>query len=465
METTLSATDPSGTENTAMPTTLPQPVTRTERVQTIDLIRGFALLGILLMNIFFFGLPYMYQATLLTLPPESTDFRTNMVVSTIFEGTMRALFSMLFGAGVLLFLAKKEVPDSPYTVADFYYRRVLWLVVFGLFNAFILLWPGDILYAYGLCGLFLFPFRQLRPTGLVIAAFVCIAVLFGKDVMKALETKANREGYLKAVQLEKQKKTLTDEQKQAKEAWQATEKRTKPDKKQEDEFIKKMRSDYGTIFLTLQPFNVKFESTEFYQSLFWDALAMMFLGMALFKLGFFSNQFSTRTYALTLLAGYGLGLTLGYLAFLDAVAWHQNPGKVVDSGSFSFQALYQIRRALTAVGHASLLLLVYRSGVVPWLMKALANVGQMAFTNYLMQSIICTLIFYGYGLGYYGRLAYHQLFYVVAGVWLFQILFSAVWLQYFRFGPFEWLWRSLTYWKRQPMRLRPAQTSLPEAAA
>ena len=89
---------------------------------------------------------------------------------------------------------------------------------------------------------------------------------------------------------------------------------------------------------------------------------------------------------------------------------------------------------------------------MPWLMKGLANVGQLAFTNYLVQSIICTLFFYGYGLGYYNRLSLYQLYFVVGAVWVFQIIFSVIWLRYYRFGPFEWLWRSLTYWKMQPMK-------------
>jgi uncharacterized protein len=99
-------------------------------------------------------------------------------------------------------------------------------------------------------------------------------------------------------------------------------------------------------------------------------------------------------------------------------------------------------------------MLVYRSKVVPWLMKGLANVGQMAFTNYLMQSILCTLFFYGYGLDYYNKFRVHQVYYVVFSVWVLQLIYSSIWLRYFRFGPFEWLWRSLTYGKPQPMRLR-----------
>jgi len=98
-------------------------------------------------------------------------------------------------------------------------------------------------------------------------------------------------------------------------------------------------------------------------------------------------------------------------------------------------------------------MLLYRSGWVNWLMKAFANVGQMAFTNYLMQSIICTWFFFGYGFDFYNKLRFYQLYYVVLGVWVFQIIFSSIWLRYFRFGPFEWVWRSLTYWEKQSMRL------------
>ncbi|WP_229311180.1 DUF418 domain-containing protein [Larkinella soli] len=430
-----------------------RPVSKADRIQTVDLIRGFALLGILMMNIPFFGLSTAAMPRIYTAPEGSADFQTNLVVSVVFEGTMRALFSMLFGAGMLLFSAKKDLQIDGYGLADFYYRRLFWLIAFGVINAYVLLWPGDILYTYGICGLFLFPFRKLKPRAYLIAAFLCAAVVFTKGAFHAMETKEKREKYLNAVRLEKQQKKLTDEQKKSKEAWLDLEKRVKYDKKKEEEHNRKMHEGYGTIFSKYLPLNATLESTKFYQNFVWDALAMMFLGMALFKWGFFSNKLPTRTYVITLLAGYGIGLTLGWLGFWDMVAWFRNPGRVLDADAFPFRALYDLRRAASAIGHASLLLLIYRSGVVPWGMKALANVGQMAFTNYLMQSIICSLFFYGYGLGYFGRLAFYELYLVVAAVWVFQIIFSAVWLRFFRFGPFEWLWRSLTYWKRQPMRL------------
>ena len=152
-----------------------------------------------------------------------------------------------------------------------------------------------------------------------------------------------------------------------------------------------------------------------------------------------------------LMIGYGIGIPIGWIMFNAPFTVSWNLGAFVDAYRVSHDILYDFKRVFLSLGHASLIMLVFRSRIIPWLMKGLANVGQMAFTNYLMQTIICTLFFYGYGLGYYNQLKFHQLYFVVAAVWVFQIIFSAIWLRYYRFGPFEWLWRSLTYWKKQPM--------------
>jgi uncharacterized protein len=213
-----------------------------------------------------------------------------------------------------------------------------------------------------------------------------------------------------------------------------------------------MRSGYTTVFAYFVDRNAGFETWLLYHGL-WDMISMMFIGMALLRLGFFSNKLSTSTYGMALLIGYGVGIPIGWIFFSKGVA-NTNIGAYLDAYRVPHWALYDIRRVLLALGHASLIMLIYRSKIVPWFMKVMANVGQMAFTNYLVQSIICTLIFHGYGLDYYNRLKFHQLYYIVGGVWVLQMIYSYIWLRYFRFGPFEWLWRSLTYWKFQPMRLK-----------
>jgi len=431
----------------------PRPVDTADRIQTLDIVRGVALLGILLMNIPFFGIDPSVFNTVLRGSHTSTDFRTMGVIFTFFDGTMRGLFSMLFGAGMILFTLNKQQTPGGVTVAEYYYRRLLWLVAFGVLNAYILLWEGDILFYYGLFGMLLYPFRNTKAKWLILMGIACIAIGMFKNMLWYSETRTTRATYLEAVAAEKAKTKLTDKQQEAKASWEQIEKGQLPDTARSNRNIRKMHSGYGTIFSYFIPRNSGNEAWGTYHGI-WDMISMMLVGMGLFTLGFFSNRLSTGTYGMWLLAGYGLGIPIGYIFFRGGFIESINFGTYVDTYNVPHWLLYDLRRLLLCIGHASLLMIIYRSKIVPWLMKALSNVGQMAFTNYLMQSIICTWYFFGYGFNHYNNYSFHQLYYVVGSVWLFQLIFSSIWLKYFRFGPFEWLWRTLTYWKLQPMKLK-----------
>jgi uncharacterized protein len=113
---------------------------------------------------------------------------------------------------------------------------------------------------------------------------------------------------------------------------------------------------------------------------------------------------------------------------------------------------HELGRFPTTIGHVGLIMLFIKSGIFPFLQRSLAAVGQMAFTNYIMQTIICNFIFLGFGFAMFGKFQRYELYYIVVGIWIFQLIVSPVWLKYFRFGPLEWAWRSLTYWQRQPMK-------------
>ena len=427
----------------------PSPVASSERIKTIDVVRGVALLGILLMNINGFGIDESVFFTIDRGPHDTADFRTDQVIDVFFSGTMRGLFSMLFGAGMILFTMNKKETLGGVTIAELYYRRLLLLVLFGVINAYVLLWPGDILYFYGLAGMLLYPFRKTAVKWLFLLGIVCIGIGMLKNQLGYNETREKRAAYVEVVKAEKAGKTLTAEQQQAKTVWLEIQNR-KPDLERKDRNIRKRQSGYGTIFTYFIPRNSDIETWEMYHGV-WDSLCMMFLGMALLGIGFFSNKLSTSTYAMGLLIGYGIGIPIGWIMFNAPFTVSWNFGAYVDAYRVPHWALYDFKRVFLCLGHASLIMLVFRSRIIPWLMRGLANVGRMAFTNYLMQSILCTLFFNGYGLGYYNQLKYHQLYFVVAAVWVFQIIFSAIWLRYYQFGPFEWLWRSLTYWKKQPM--------------
>ena len=149
------------------------------------------------------------------------------------------------------------------------------------------------------------------------------------------------------------------------------------------------------------------------------------------------------------IAGLGLGLTLAYYKLLPLIKYNFNDFEYTKNTSID---LYTLSRTLRSLGIFGLIMLVYKSGWFKWLFALFRPAGQMAFTNYLTQSLLCGLFFYGVGFGMYGKLQRYEVYLFVLCVWVLQITWSHIWLRYFYFGPLEWLWRSLTYWKKQPLR-------------
>jgi uncharacterized protein len=437
------------------------PLQQTERIKIIDAVRGIALLGILMMNIPYFGMPYQEVFDLrLRNEFSGINYYTWWTVNGLFEGTMRALFSMLFGAGCILIIQKLEKKQVGLYAADIFYRRLIWLILFGMFNAFILNWPGDILFNYGMCGLFIFPFRNMKAKGLLIMSIVVLVIstiLSSAPMYVAKFTKQNGEA---AVAAEAKNIKLTARQEKEKAAWEGMQKKMNVEelKKGAAEMKTQMRGDYLTVMGAVAPFNVKFESIKMYKAFFWDAIAFMFFGMYLFKKGVLTGLRSKKFFALLMVIGYAIGLSLNYFSLRTILDIDYDFTKMADR---VYVNPYQVRRVFLAMGHLSLLMLVFKLNIIPWMFRAMARVGQMAFSNYLMQSIICSLLFYGYGFSWFGEFERYQLYIIMAAIWMFQVAFSNLWLQYFRFGPFEWLWRSLTYWKRQPMKKRKPEEEIP----
>lgn len=174
---------------------------------------------------------------------------------------------------------------------------------------------------------------------------------------------------------------------------------------------------------------------------------MMFIGIGMMKLGIFSASRSTRFYIAMTVVGYGVALPIRAYVAYDVIA-HD-----FEFVHFSkYWAVYGVGRLFVALGHVGVIMLICKKGLAKGLISRLAAVGQMALTNYVMHSVICAFLFYGFGFGLFGGLQRFELYYVVLGIWFFQLVVSPIWLRHFRFGPLEWLWRSLTYWKPQPMK-------------
>jgi uncharacterized protein len=426
----------------------PAPVLGAERLSSLDTLRGVALLGILLMNICASGLAFGYNDPSVIGGSTGANLYAWIVTNLFFEGSMRTIFSMLFGAGVLLLTDRVE-QASGRSPAGIYYRRTAWLIIFGLVDAYLFLWFGDILYSYGVAGLLLYPLRKLKARTLIILGVAALAILTAKDGIYdyyhnvELSQQATIAAEIRAAGGE-----LDDEQQKGLAEWSSVTLFAKPSQEAIEDFTKGVRGGFLDVFHAFLPVNVYFQFIDFIPNGLLDVLGMMLLGMGLYRLGMFSAAWSMRAYVLTLTLGYGIGVLVN--------VWET---REIMRANFDFLAFektnmtYDVGRLGTGMGHIALVMIVCKLGWWPRARARLASVGQMALTNYLTQSIIQGLVFTGVGLALFGRVERAQLYLIVLAIWIVQLAWSPIWLRHFRFGPAEWLWRSLTYWKLQPMRI------------
>ena len=416
-----------------------QPIQASERISTIDIIRGVALLGILLMNIVGLALPDpAYWDPSGHGGDTGWNLRIYIFNNLFIEGTMRSIFSMLFGAGIILFTASKEEKGGGLEVANSWYRRTIWLVVFGLAHAYLLIFPGEVLFYYGIVGLFLFPVRNAKPSRLLLFSVFIFLVLAAIRVSDYQEMKSLHEETIAAEALLAAGSEITPEQSQAMGIWYYKLSTYKPDESSRDRVISLMQGGYLSAFRTMAPY-VRFMQTDYlYHSGFLDALAMMLLGMVFFRWRILHGEKSYRFYALMILIGYGIGIPLNWF---ESTSYLNSQFDLVTY--FRVNQTYDLGRMATTMGHIGLVMICTKLKFLGVLKRALASVGRMALTNYILHTLIATLIFVL--CKQYGQWQRHELYYLVTSIWVFQLVFSTLWLKRFRFGPLEWIWRRLTY--------------------
>lgn len=413
----------------------------------MDITRGIALLGILLMNIVGFGLYKAYGDPSNLGGSTGWNLDAWKINNLFFEGTMRGMFSILFGAGILIFTSRNSPSQSDGKVTDLFFRRLLWMVVFGIIHCYLLLWHGDILYAYGIVGMFAFSFRHMVPKHLIVGAGILLSIATAWDISDYYNNKGYYETSLVAGQKKSKNQAISKDEAKAIEKWEEKVKEYKATPEQIQEEVAARHKDYWSIVLHKVGMNQEIQSYYLYRYDFWDILSMMMLGMAFFKLGILKASRSNRFYIIMALICYGIGITVNYFEISHIL-----------SNNFAILAFnkaqwtYNLGRVATTFGHIALIMLFIKSAWLPFLQRSLAAVGQMAFTNYIMHTLICNFIFMGYGLSMYGKLQRYELYFIVFGIWIFQLIASPIWLKYYKFGPLEWVWRSLTYWKQQPMK-------------
>lgn len=431
-----------------------RPINLQQRNFTMDVMRGIAVLGILLMNVPGFAIHEFYLFWNDTIAQKLTVdgfiFKSAML---LFDGRMRGLFTLLFGAGLMLFIANKQ--NQSIQVADAYFRRMMWLLLFGLVDSYLLLWTGDVLFEYALCGIFIYAFRNLRVRYILILSFISLSVYTYIGAQPFHETRAKAFEYLRVENLIRNGKTVSESEKRAHDDFAMnivgrhypfSDTSMKQIQKEAAERAKIHHGNYFTILEDHAGNSYEYHSQIFF-SIFGESFGTMLLGMALYKLGFFYGQLRKRIYWLMAILGVLLGL--GFIAvFMKLqVRTQLELWQCYSWRNFSIAYFEQAGRILSTLGYAAVIYLLTQAKALNRFLNLFSNVGRMALSNYIMQTVFCSLYFFGFGLNHYGEYKASGLLLFVICIWLIQITYSNIYMHYFKMGPLEWLWKRLTYGK------------------
>ncbi|MCI4569382.1 DUF418 domain-containing protein [Lysobacter sp. CFH 32150] len=410
------------------------PISARERIEVMDVLRGFALLGILLMNIEAFVGPVFEALGGVNPRFQGADRWVDTAIYVLVQGKFFTLFSLLFGMGFAVMLERANAAGAGGTAL--YARRLLALLGIGLVHA-ILIWSGDILLTYALIGFVLLLFFRRTPVSRLpkwgIALYLLPMLLtWGWAIgvtMAQQDPQAAAEMQKGMAEQGKQIAAMAEAERQAYGAGTYL------------QAVAQRAADTGAM------------------------LSFIFFGGGLFLAMFLFGAWFVRSGVIRDTSAHlplfrhlrNVGLGLGLPLMLWSTWRHPTMSfSEMNLGIALAQSAALLANLLMCMGYFSVIVLAMQQPAWARRLHWLAPAGRMALTNYLMQSVICTAIFYGYGLGYFEQLprAWQPLFVVV--VFALQVMYSRWWLSRYRYGPMEWLWRWLTYRKRPAMRLAPA---------
>ena len=457
-------------EETQVPGPPMEPVREPERIHTLDVLRGFAIFGIFMVNIAFFSMPIATVLDPSSLANEtSSDQFWHAVMRALFEIKFITLFSILFGVGLVVQMQRAEQRGRPFV--GLYLRRTFVLMVLGLIHA-LGLWYGDILFVYSLVAIAALLLRKLQPRLLFLLGggffVVSVIAIAGLLTLGVLFNQPGDDG-------ESQQTIDVAEQTQLSEDSAATSETIEPveasdliePEDQRDRFkslitpttFQPGNADWiemdliaykeGPMSITLVARAITFLTMLAFLTISFFGfriLATFLFGMAMMKLGFFDRK--RKTWHIAVLV---LGLVVGLPGEVFVVwTYHHSDYNIgwLQAGAEVFHTMSSI--CLT-FGYIGALTLLVHAGALRWLTYALSCVGRTALSNYLLQTIVTTYIMYWWGLGLFGEVNRPQQYAIVVTVYCCQLVLSVLYLRVFRIGPFEWLWRSLTYLKLQPI--------------
>ncbi|MET0249219.1 MAG: DUF418 domain-containing protein [Sphingobium sp.] len=410
-------------------------MTAADRIPALDVLRGCAVLGILWMNITAFALPetaYFNPAVSGHLAP--ADILWWAFGFVLVDGKMRALFSMLFGASILLLIDREEMAGR--NGVHTHRKRMAWLFVIGIAHG-ILLWWGDILAAYALLSLVALPFAKREPIGLVKTAFLFFLLHF---LLCAL--------FVGSLIVWSHAVGAPDADMAARAAFDSfIAPYRDADAPSVVRELSAMRGDYGDIVAR----NLARYPAQWLWSLLFmafDTIGFMLLGMAMLKSGFLTGRWAPELYLRTARHCFLIGL----LPMIGLAAWiimRGHPPLTTLGAGMAWAFPFRIP---LAVGWAAFLLWLFTAGRGIVIAQRLASVGRLALSNYILSSIVMTGIFYGWGFGLFGHIRPASLPLFVLLGWALIISWSPRWDRRFAAGPLEWLWRSLSRGRMQKIR-------------
>ena len=402
------------------------------RYQSLDALRGFAVMGILLMNIIGFSMPMAaYVNPAAWGGADGPDFWAWAIAFVVIDGKMRGLFSLLFGASMLLIVERAEAKGEDAT--SVHLRRMFWLFLFGLIH-FCFIWAGDILALYALCGAFALSLRALSVRGLIWmgSAFMLLNIL-----LWAMTLLSVHDARFAALAIGASAEAQAEFAAILAELGASGGDRVRKD-------IALHLGSYGALVGS----RISDVLGGLVGQLFAygpETIGLMAWGMALFKSGALTGAWAQGQYLRAASIAYAIGLPLSLMLVWAATSSGFDPLVMADI----FYAGSMPPRMAVMLGHTMLLLWLI-SRMRGRLLERIAATGRAAFSNYIATSIVMTTIFYGYGLGLYGGLPRAAVYLFVPPMWFAMLLWSKPWLDRFQYGPLEWLWRSLARGHRQP---------------
>ena len=417
--------------------------TSLQRLTCLDVLRGVAVMGILVMNInnWGYGRPGYWNAAAI-----GGDEGLNLVVwwidTVLAADKMRGLFSIMFGASTLLVIQRAMAKaESP---AKVHYARMFALLLLG-YAHYALVWRSDILVLYACCGLLLFLFHTLSPRALWRWAAVFFLAALAPPMLDLLPIGLAGYGW------------MDNPPAGLLQAFREINLWVGPDSPQTAADLELHRSGYAELLHSRVVENT-FDRFFMIAQEGAETVSLMLIGMALFKQGMLTGDWPVARYRKWAWIGIGVGVVANIALALWQLEEGMN-GYAVLTSHILWSMPFDFAMS---VGFAALVMAWVKSSGPSRLLNRIAAVGRMAFTNYLMTSIVMTSIFYGYGLGLTGRLERAELFVVMLGMWGLMLAWSKPWLDRFAYGPFEWLWRSLARGRPQRMR-KPLEPGLAAA--